>query len=96
MSEWGHTLTRSMKKDLILMKTLFSVFVPLIIFFVSFSQLIGQETLSPIIDGNPPQTLSEIWAGFDPLSEPLDTEILHEWEEDGVVLKVLRYRIGSF
>ena len=70
--------------------------MPLIIFLVSFSQLSGQETLPPITNGNPPQNRSEVWAGFDPRSEPLETEILHEWEEDGVVLQVLRYRIGVF
>ena len=37
-----------------------------------------------------------MWAGFDPRAEPLDIEILKEWEEDGVVLKVLRYRVGVF
>ncbi len=37
-----------------------------------------------------------MWAGFNPLAEPLDIEILKEWEEDGIVLKVLRYRIGVF
>ncbi len=37
-----------------------------------------------------------MWTGFDPRAEPLDTEVLKEWEEDGVVLKVLRYRIGIF
>ena len=34
--------------------------------------------------------------GFDPRAEPLEVEVLKEWEEDGVVLKVLRYRIGVF
>ena len=29
-------------------------------------------------------------------AEPLDVEVLRDWEEDGVVLKVLRYRIGVF
>jgi len=37
-----------------------------------------------------------MWAGFDPRAEPLDVELLREWEEDGVVLRVLRYRIGVF
>ena len=35
-------------------------------------------------------------AGFDPRVEPLETEILKEWTQDGVVLRVLRYRIGIF
>ena len=37
-----------------------------------------------------------MWEGFDPSLEPLDIEILKEWEQDNVVLKVLRYRIGIF
>ena len=63
---------------------------------IGFLQLIGQETLPPIIDGNPPKTLVELWSGFDPQAEPLEKKILHEWEEDGVVLQVLRFRIGVF
>ncbi|MDB4700013.1 hypothetical protein OAF17_03780 [Akkermansiaceae bacterium] len=37
-----------------------------------------------------------MWAGFDPRAEPLDIEILHEWEEEGVVMRVVRFRIGIF
>ena len=47
-------------------------------------------------DGKVPNTFEELWAGFDPQSEPLDVELLKEWEQDGVVLRVLRYRIGIF
>ena len=56
----------------------------------------AQETLPIIFDGKAPESFEEAWAGFDPQSEPLDVEILKEWEQDGVVLKVLRYRIGIF
>lgn len=34
--------------------------------------------------------------GIDVQAEPLDVEVLKEWEQDGVVLKVLRYRVGVF
>lgn len=54
------------------------------------------ETLPPLVDGHAPQTYDTLWASFDPRAEPLDVEVLHEWEEDGVVLKVLRYRVGVF
>jgi hypothetical protein len=37
-----------------------------------------------------------MWSGFDPRLEPLETEILKEWEDDGVILQVLRFRIGLF
>lgn len=56
----------------------------------------AEETLPPLTGGPAPQTVEELWAGFDPRAEPLEVEVLKEWEEDGVVLKVLRYRIGVF
>ena len=37
-----------------------------------------------------------MWQGFDPRAEPLDTEVIKQWEEDGVVMKILRYRVGIF
>ena len=54
------------------------------------------ETLPPLVDGIPPQTFDALWRDYDPRKEPLDVEVLKEWEEDGVVMKVLRYRIGIF
>ncbi len=61
---------------------------------VGFAQL--KETLPPLTDGKAPQTLDGLWAGFDPRAEPLDIEVLKAWEEDDVVLMVLRYRVGIF
>jgi hypothetical protein len=57
---------------------------------------LGNETLPPLQDGKAPQTVTELWAGYDPRQEPLEIEVLKEWEEDGVVLRVVRYRIGVF
>ena len=54
------------------------------------------DTLLALLDGKAPTTFEEMWAGFDPRKEPLEVEILDEWEEDGVVVQVLRYRIGVF
>ena len=56
----------------------------------------AQESLPPLVDGKAPQTCEELWAAFAPRAEPLDVEVLKEWEEDSVTLKVLRYRIGIF
>ena len=56
----------------------------------------NNETFSPIKNGTAPQNLQELWMDFDPRKEPLDTEVLYEWEEDGVVMKILRYCIGIF
>jgi len=58
--------------------------------------VLGQESLPPLTDGIAPRSFDELWAGHDPRAEPLEIEMLKEWEEDGVVLRVLRYRIGIF
>ena len=58
--------------------------------------VMSQETLPPLTNGVVPLTVEALWAGYDPRAEPLDVEVLKEWEEDGVVLKVLRYRVGVF
>jgi len=55
-----------------------------------------QETLPPLVDGKAAQNIEELWAGIDVQKEPLDVEVLKEWEEDGVVMLVLRYRVGIF
>jgi len=56
----------------------------------------AEDSLSPLKGGKAPQTFEELWAGYDPQKEPLETEVLKQWEEDGVVLRVVRYRIGIF
>jgi len=56
--------------------------------------VVSAETLAPLAEV--PQTVDELWAGYDPTAEPLETEVLHEWEEDDVVLRVVRYRVGVF
>ena len=43
-----------------------------------------------------PQNVAELWAGYDPRKEPLRTEVVREWEEDGVEVRCVRYFIGSF
>lgn len=58
--------------------------------------LIPGDTLSPLKNNKIPQTFSELWDEFDPRKEPLDVEILKEWEEDGAVIKVVRYCVGTF
>ena len=58
--------------------------------------LAAEETLPPLKEGQAPQTFEELWAGYDPRKELLETEVLKEWEEDGIVLRIVRFRIGVF
>jgi dienelactone hydrolase len=58
--------------------------------------LLNAETLPSLKAEEAPKTHAELWQNFDPRKDALDVEILHEWEEDGVFLKILRYHIGTF
>ncbi len=53
------------------------------------------DSLSPL-KGKAPQTVAELWAGYDPRKEPLKSEVVREWEEDGIVIRYVRYFIGTF
>lgn len=55
-----------------------------------------KETLPAVVEGRAPENFKEMWRGFDPRREPLNVEVVKEWEEDGVVLKIVRFRIGVF
>jgi len=70
----------------------------LAIVFLSGLVAVGQEvdTLPRLKDGQAPRNFDEMWGGFDPRAEPLEIELLKEWEEEGVVLRVVRFRIGVF
>jgi hypothetical protein len=45
-----------------------------------------------------PRTLDELWADFPTLDKttPLESEVLKEWEQDGVVCRIVRYQVGVF
>lgn len=57
---------------------------------------VAEDSLPPLQDGSAPRSFEDLWRGYDPVKEPLDAETLKEWEQDGVVLRVVRYRIGIF
>ncbi|MGK0186054.1 MAG: cephalosporin-C deacetylase-like acetyl esterase [Verrucomicrobiales bacterium] len=76
--------------------TYFQRLAPIVVLLTSHVLGLAQESLSPVINGVAPQTFSQMWDGYDPTVEPLEVEVLKEWEEDGVTLKVIRYRIGIF
>jgi hypothetical protein len=66
------------------------------ILFHAVPLVAAAETLPALEAGKVPMTVAELWAGFDPGKEPLDTEVLKQWEQDGVVCRIIRYRVGVF
>jgi hypothetical protein len=57
---------------------------------------LGAETLPPLKDGQVPSNLDTLWGDFDPRKEPIEAEVTKEWEQDGIVCRVIRYRVGVF
>ena len=43
-----------------------------------------------------PQSVQELWADFDPRQDPLETEVIREWREDGGVFRHVRFLVGTF
>ena len=58
-----------------------------LVFFITTGFVQSQET---------PRTVEETWAFFDPEAESLDTEVIRESVEDGIVLRHFRYVVGTF
>ena len=54
------------------------------------------DTLPRLANDQTPTNFAEMWDGFDPRAEPLEVEFLKEWEVDGVVFRIVRFRIGIF
>jgi dienelactone hydrolase len=43
-----------------------------------------------------PQSVEALWADFDPRQDPLETEVIREWREDGGVFRHVRFLVGRF
>ena len=56
----------------------------------------SEETFPPLEKNLAPKSLSEMWGDFDPQAEDLETEVVKEWEQDDVLLRIVRFRVGVF
>jgi hypothetical protein len=57
---------------------------------------LAQDSLPPLREGKVPQNLVEFWGEYDPRREPVEADVTREWEQDGIVCRVLRYQVGVF
>lgn len=78
------------------MNTMTRLTIALLLALAAALTTLAQETLPPLEDGVAPKTLEQLWAGYDPRREPLGVQITKAWKQDGVRLRVVRYRIGIF
>lgn len=58
--------------------------------------LIGSGRDGLLAANSVPQSVEELWADFDPRRDPLETEVIREWREDGGVFRHVRFLVGTF
>lgn len=63
---------------------------------LSFAVALLLSPLAALQAADIPRSVTELWADFDSLEGSLETETLKEWEQDGVVCKIVRYQVGVF
>lgn len=60
----------------------------------------AKDSLPPLVDGEVPQSVDELWAGYDPRAEALDVTVIHEWDETyqgkPVKVRMLTFTVGTF
>ena len=54
------------------------------------------DSLPLLKDGKVPVSLTELWGNYDPRKEPLDTQLVREWTEDGITLRYVFFKTGVF
>ncbi len=57
---------------------------------------LAADSFPPLEGREPPQSLAELWEGYDPTAEPLEVEVVREWHADGIVTQMLVYTVGTF
>ena len=67
-----------------------------IIFYLLGLCFVRGESLPSYDYDAPPIDFDTMWQGYNPRLENLETEILKEWEQDDIILRIIRYRIGEF
>ena len=63
---------------------------------ISFDKCRGDDSVGSATQVDVPADYDALWRDYDPRSEPLEIETLEAWEEDGVTLRVVRFRVAEF
>ena len=58
--------------------------------------LFAEETFPSFSDGEVPQNVTDLWAGYDARVEPLDIKIVKEWKAEGVITRYVTFKVGTF
>jgi len=67
------------------------------LFLFTALTLPAKDTFTPYTNGgHVPQSATALWAGYDSTAEPLEVKIHHEWKADGVVSRLVTFKVGTF
>jgi hypothetical protein len=72
-----------------------SLAFPVCLLVLSAVASLAQGSLPPLREGKVPQNLAELWGEYGPRREPVAAKVTREWEQDGIVCRVLRYKPGQ-
>ena len=62
-----------------------------------FTASAKEESLIPYTQASEvPQTALELWKDYDPRQEDLEVKIHQEWKQDGVVSRLISFKVGTF
>ncbi len=56
-----------------------------------------EESLTPYTHASEiPQTAVDLWKDYDPCKEELEVKVHQEWKQDGVVSRLITFKVGTF
>ena len=58
--------------------------------------LSAKDTFTPYTADNVPQNVTDLWKDYDARKENLDIQIIKEWQEEGVVVRYVTFKVGTF
>lgn len=58
---------------------------------------LAKDSLTPYTTADQvPQSAAALWGSYDAKAEPLDIKVHHEWKKDGVVSRLVSFKVGTF
>lgn len=57
---------------------------------------VAADSLTPYTAENVPDNVIDLWNGVDTRKDALETEVVKEWTEDGVVCRYVIFKVGTF
>ena len=67
-----------------------------LIALLPFTLLGAADSLTPYTEGSVPDNVIDLWKDVDARKDPLETEVVKEWREDGIVCRYVIFKVGTF